>query len=84
MYTLFTYTTEYKITHYLKESDSKFPFIKDIHLHTFDDNTLIVLDKQALILYVGTWVQSLSWEDPLEKRKSIHSSILAWRIPWTV
>ena len=31
-----------------------------------------------------TWVQSLSWEDPLEKGKATHSSILAWRIPWTV
>ena len=30
-----------------------------------------------------TWVQSLSWEDPLEKGKATHSSILAWRIPWT-
>ena len=30
-----------------------------------------------------TWVQSLGWEDPLEKGKTIHSSILAWRIPWT-
>ena len=28
-------------------------------------------------------VQSLSWEDPLEKGMAIHSSILAWRIPWT-
>ena len=27
---------------------------------------------------------SLGWEDPLEKGKAIHSSILAWRIPWTV
>ena len=31
-----------------------------------------------------TWVWSLGWEDPLEKGKAIHSSILAWRIPWTV
>ena len=31
-----------------------------------------------------TWVQSLSWDDPLEKGKATHSSILAWRIPWTV
>jgi len=31
-----------------------------------------------------TWVRSLGWEDPLEKGKSTHSSILAWRIPWTV
>ena len=30
-----------------------------------------------------TQVQSLSWEDPLEKGMAIHSSILAWRIPWT-
>ena len=31
-----------------------------------------------------TWVLSLGWEDPLEKGKASHSSILAWRIPWTV
>ena len=31
-----------------------------------------------------TWVLSLGWEDPLEKRKATHSSNLAWRIPWTV
>ena len=30
-----------------------------------------------------TWVRSLSWEDPLEKGKATHSTILAWRIPWT-
>ena len=30
------------------------------------------------------WVQSLGWEDPLENGKASHSSILAWRIPWTV
>ena len=29
-----------------------------------------------------TWVRSLGWEDPLEKGKATHSSILAWRIPW--
>ena len=31
-----------------------------------------------------TWVRSLGWEDLLEKGKGTHSSILAWRIPWTV
>ena len=31
-----------------------------------------------------TWVQSLGREDPLEKGMATHSSILAWRIPWTV
>ena len=31
-----------------------------------------------------TWDQSLVWEDPLEKEKATHSSIVSWRIPWTV
>ena len=30
-----------------------------------------------------TWVRFLGWEDPLEKEMAIHSSILAWEIPWT-
>ena len=46
----------------------------------------------SLVAYLGknppasweTWVLSLGWEDPLEKGKATHSSILAWRIPWTV
>ena len=29
------------------------------------------------------WVRSLGWKDPLEKEMATHSSILAWRIPWT-
>ena len=39
--------------------------------------------KNPLIMQ-ETWVRSLGWEDPLKKGKAIHSSILAWRIPWTV
>ena len=31
-----------------------------------------------------TWIWSLGWEDPLEKGVDTHSSILAWRVPWTV
>ena len=31
-----------------------------------------------------TWVWSLGWEDPLEKGKATHSSILPWRMPWTI
>ena len=31
-----------------------------------------------------TWVQFLGWEDPLEKGRATHCSILAWRIPWNV
>jgi len=30
-----------------------------------------------------TWVRALGWEDPLEKGKATHSSIIAWRFPWT-
>ena len=30
-----------------------------------------------------TWFQSLVWEDPLEKEMATHSSVLAWKIPWT-
>ena len=37
-----------------------------------------------LLAIQDTWVRSLGWEDPLEKGKANHSSILAWRIPWTV
>ena len=31
-----------------------------------------------------TWVRSMDWEDPLKKGKATNSSILVWRIPWTV
>ena len=37
-----------------------------------------------LLAMQETWVWSLGWEYPLEKGKATHSSILAWRIPWTV
>jgi len=30
-----------------------------------------------------TWVQPLSWEDPQEEEMATHTSILAWKIPWT-
>ena len=41
----------------------------------------LVKNPHALL---ETWVQSLDWEDPLEKGKATESSILAWRITWTV
>ena len=43
--------------------------------------TQLVKNPPAMQL---TWVRSLGWEDPLENGKVTHSSILAWRIPWTV
>ena len=42
--------------------------------------TQIVKNQPAL---QETWVQSLVWDDPLEEGMATHSSILAWRIPWT-
>ena len=38
---------------------------------------------KSLLAMQETWVQSLGQEDPLEKGLATHSSILAWRIPWT-
>ena len=41
-------------------------------------------DSEMTSVYnVGDQVQSLGWEDPLEKGMAAHSSILAWQIPWT-
>ena len=36
-----------------------------------------------MVKNLGDWVLSLGWEDPVEKGMGTHSSILAWRIPWT-
>ena len=40
-------------------------------------------EVKASACSAGAWVQSLGREDPLEKEVATHSSILAWRIPWT-
>ena len=40
-------------------------------------------DSKASTAVLETWLQSLGWEDHLEKGMATHSSILAWRIPWT-
>ena len=49
----------------------------------FGGNFVARLVKNLLAMR-ETWVRSLGWEDPLEKGMATHSSILAWRIPWTV
>ena len=46
--------------------------------------SLVVQLVENLPAMWETWVQSLGWEDPLEKGKATHSSILALRILWTV
>ena len=45
--------------------------------------SLVVQRLKHLPAMWETWVQSPVWEDPLEEEIAIHSSILAWRIPWT-
>ena len=45
--------------------------------------SLVAQRLKRLPLMRETWVQSLGQEDPLEKEMAAHSSILAWRIPWT-
>ena len=46
-------------------------------------SSLVVEMVKNLPAMQETQVQSLGWEDPLEKGMTTHSSILAWRIPWT-
>ena len=45
--------------------------------------SLVAQRLKRLPVMRETWVRSLGWEDPLEKEMATHSSILAWRIPWT-
>ena len=58
---------------HLRESVREGKSIEDMYL---------ILSSFTAVL--ETWVQSLGWEDPLEKGKATHSRILAWRIPWSV
>ena len=50
----------------------------------FSQASLVAQLVKNLPAMQETWVQSLGWEDPLEKGKVTHSRILTWRIPWTV
>ena len=45
--------------------------------------SLVAQMVKNLTIMEETWIQSLGWEYPLEKGIATHSSILAWRIPWT-
>ena len=46
--------------------------------------SLVVQLVKSMPAMRETWVRSLGWEDPLVKGKANHSSILAWRSPWTL
>ena len=47
-------------------------------------SSLVAQMVKRLSAMQETWVRSLGWEDLLEKEMAAHSSILAWKIPWTV
>ena len=53
---------------------------KNIYIYM---DSLVAQTVKNLPAMQETWVQSPGWEDPLEKGIATHSSILAWRIPWT-
>ena len=57
-------------------------FIKIYYLRLYGASLVAQMLKR-LPAVQETWVRSLGWEDPLEKEMATHSSILAWRIPWT-
>ena len=54
-----------------------------IYLYFPNPSSLVAQRLKRLPAMRETWVQSLDWEDPLEKEMATHSSILAWIIPWT-
>ena len=62
----------------MKNNDSCFFFFQIIKFWAF----LVTQMVRNLPAMWETWVQSLGWEDLLEKGMATHSSILAWRIPW--
>ena len=70
-------------THVSKAGQENKPWLRIRKYTTFSGETVAQLVKN-LPAILETWIQFLGWEDPLEKEKAIHSSILAWRIPWTV
>ena len=51
--------------------------------HQIRESSLVAQLVKNLPVMQETQVGSLGWEDPLEKGMATHSSILAWRIPWT-
>ena len=53
-------------------------------LMTYVGASLVAQLVKNLPAMQETWIRYLGWDDPLEMGKATHSSILAWRIPWTV
>ena len=58
-------------------------FMKCMFSLAFPDDTVVKNPPENVGVTQETGVRSLGWEDPLEKEVATHSSILAWKIPWT-
>ena len=54
-----------------------------LHLVSAGETSLVAQWQRICLPMQETWVPSLGWEDPLEQEVTTHSSILAWKIPWT-
>ena len=54
-----------------------------LNFHEYNNTSLVPHTIKNLPAMREAWVQSLGWEDPLEEGMATHSSILAWRSPWT-
>ena len=74
-----------KISHILYLADQAFALVWKFSLIYLSVRASLVAQLvKDLPAMRETWVWSLGWEDTMEKGKATHSSILAWRIPWTV
>ena len=65
-------------------TEKPYATVKIINLYATLIASLVARLVKNLPAMRETWVRSLGWEEPLEKRKATHSSILAWKIPGTV
>ena len=73
---LHTHTHTHTHAHTRKPRDSRL-------IGTKRGTSLVAQTVKCLSIMRETRVQSLVWEDPLEKETAIHSSTIAWKIPWT-
>ena len=67
----------------VQHSDSYICSVIHIHVSIFLQKVLVAQMVKSLSTMQETCVRSLGQEEPLEKEMATHSSILAWKIPWT-
>ena len=74
---------EYVLEQRCVRSGVGLPRVEVICKATVTQASLVAQMVKRLPAMRETWVRSLGWEDPLKKEMATHSSILAWKIPWT-